>query len=89
VDRLMVCHGDACAPNTLIDTDGQWCGHVDFGDLGIADRWADLAVAAWSLGYNYGGAWRTEFFDACGVAPDDERLDYYLTPWTAGDISSH
>jgi kanamycin kinase len=89
VDRLVVCHGDACAPNTLIDKDGQWCGHVDFGDLGLADRWADLAVAEWSLGYNYGGAWRTEFFDTYGVAPDDERLDYYLTLWTAGDISSH
>jgi kanamycin kinase len=88
VDRLVVCHGDACAPNTLIDKDGQWCGHVDFGDLGLADRWADLAVAEWSLGYNYGGAWRTEFFDAYGAAPDDERLDYYLMLWNAGDISS-
>jgi kanamycin kinase len=89
VDRLVVCHGDACAPNTLISEDEQWCGHVDFGDLGLADRWADLAVAEWSLGYNYGGAWRTEFFAAYGAPPDDERLDYYLTLWNAGGISSH
>jgi kanamycin kinase len=46
-------------------------------------------VAEWSLGYNYGGEWRTEFFAACGAAPDDERLDYYLTLWNAGGISSH
>jgi kanamycin kinase len=53
VDRLVVCHGDACAPNTLIDPDGRCCGHVDLGALGVADRWADLAVAALSLGWNY------------------------------------
>ena len=88
VDKLVVCHGDACAPNTLIDDDGQWCGHVDFGDLGIADRWADLAVAEWSLGFNYGGQWRTDFFGAYGIEPDKERLAYYLALWNAGDISS-
>ena len=53
VDRLVVCHGDACSPNTLIDDDGRCCGHVDFGDLGVADRCADLAVATLSLGWNY------------------------------------
>ena len=88
VDRLVVCQGDACAPNTLIDDDGRYCGHVDLGDLGVADRWADLAVAAWSLGYNYEGDWRAEFFDAYGVAPDKERLDYYLRLWEAGDDSA-
>jgi kanamycin kinase len=25
-------HGDACAPNTLISSDGEWTGNVDFGD---------------------------------------------------------
>ena len=45
-------------------------------------RWADLAVAAWSLRYNYGGDWRDEFFDAYGVAPDQER--HRLLPSTVG-----
>jgi kanamycin kinase len=80
-DRLVVCHGDACAPNTLIDDDGNCSGHVDLGDLGVADRWADLAVAEWSLGYNYGGDWRAEFFDAYGVAPDNDRMERYLRLW--------
>ena len=44
-DRLVVCHGDACAPNTLLAGDGRCSGHVDLGSLGVADRWADLAVA--------------------------------------------
>ena len=26
VDRMVVCHGDACSPNTLIDDDGRCCG---------------------------------------------------------------
>ncbi|MET0699929.1 MAG: phosphotransferase, partial [Mycobacterium sp.] len=55
IDRLVVCHGDACAPNTMIDDDGRCCGHVDLDALGVADRWADLAVATMSLGWNYPG----------------------------------
>ena len=55
IDRLVVCHGDACAPNTIIDDAGRCCGHVDLGSLGVADRWADLAVATMSLDWNYAG----------------------------------
>ncbi len=41
-DPVLV-HGDACAPNTLIESTGAWTGNVDFGDLAVGDRWADLA----------------------------------------------
>jgi kanamycin kinase len=86
VDRLVVCHGDACAPNTLIGDDGSCCGHVDLGDLGVADRWADLAVATLSLGWNYPGRdWEAEFFAAYGVDPDPLRIDYYRRLWQAED----
>ncbi len=85
VDRLVVCHGDACAPNTLIDDEGQPSGHVDLGGLGVADRWADLAVADWSLRYNYRGDWRGEFFDAYGIAADRDRMDDYLRMWEDGE----
>jgi len=57
IEQLVVCHGDACAPNALIDSSGQWSAHVDLGALGIADRWADLAVATWSTQWNYGTGW--------------------------------
>ncbi len=81
VDRVVVCHGDACAPNTLIDADGRWTGHVDLGDLGVADRWADLAVATWSAGWNYGPGWERALLAAYGVEPDPERTAYYRLLW--------
>ncbi|MEY9212044.1 aminoglycoside 3'-phosphotransferase [Thermobifida halotolerans] len=81
VDRLVVCHGDACAPNTLVDDSGRWAGHVDMGALGVADRWADIAVAAWSTEWNYGPGWQEALMDAYGVTPDPARLAYYRTLW--------
>jgi kanamycin kinase len=84
VDRLVVCHGDACAPNTLIGPDGRWSGHVDLGALGIADRWADLAVASWSLEWNYGPGWEPLLLDAYGIDPDAERTAYYRLLWDLG-----
>ncbi len=81
LDRLVVCHGDACAPNTLIGADGRWSGHVDFGALGVADRWADLAVATWSLEWNYGPGWQPTLLAAYGVAPDPQRIAYYRLLW--------
>lgn len=92
VDRLVVCHGDACSPNTILDDTGRCCGHVDFGNLGVADRWADLAVATLSLQWNFpdypGQVSDDEFFAAYGVAPDPARIDYYRRLWQAEDDSS-
>lgn len=81
VDRLVVCHGDACAPNTVIGPDARWRGHVDLGRLGVADRWADLAAGALSLGWNFGSGWEADYFAAYGVEPDEERLRYYRELW--------
>jgi kanamycin kinase len=83
-DKLVVCHGDACAPNTLIACDGRWSGHVDLGSLGIADRWADLAVATWSTEWNYGPGWEHLLLDAYGIKPDAERTRYYRLLWRLG-----
>lgn len=83
IDQLVVCHGDACSPNTLITPDGQWSAHVDLGRLGVADRWADLAVATMALDWNYYGSWEAELLDAYGIDPDPERTDYYRRLWNA------
>ncbi len=86
VDRLVVCHGDACAPNTLIGPDGRYCGHVDLGSLGVADRWADLAVATMSLDWNYEGSWEDELLGAYGIERDAARIDYYRRLWNAPEL---
>ncbi|MEV5414496.1 aminoglycoside 3'-phosphotransferase [Thermopolyspora sp. NPDC052614] len=84
VDRLVVCHGDACAPNTLLTPDGRCCGHVDLGSLGVADRWADLAIATWSTQWNYGPGWEEPLLRAYGVEPDPVRTRYYRLLWALG-----
>jgi kanamycin kinase len=84
IDRLVVCHGDACAPNTLLNEDGTFAGHVDLGSLGVADRWADLAIATWSTTWNYGPGWESVVLDAYGIEPDAERIAYYRLLWDLG-----
>jgi kanamycin kinase len=84
IDRLVVCHGDACAPNTLLTADGRWSGHVDLGSLGVADRWADLAVATWSTQWNYGSGFEDCLLDGYGVEPDPARTAYYRLLWEVG-----
>ncbi|MEV0829660.1 aminoglycoside 3'-phosphotransferase [Nonomuraea rubra] len=81
VDRLVVCHGDACVPNTLLHDDGTFAAHVDLGSLGLADRWADLAVAAWSTEYNYGPGHDGHLYEGYGIEPDEERIAYYRLLW--------
>lgn len=83
VDLLVVCHADACCPNTLIGDDGRWLAHVDLGALGTGDRWADIAVASMSTEWNYGPGWEDALIDAYGVEPDRERLAYYRELWNA------
>lgn len=83
IDKLVVCHGDSCAPNTLIDTDNQCAGHVDLGNLGVADRWADLAIATYSLDWNYQPAFEEELLAAYGIERDEARIDYYRRLWDA------
>lgn len=84
VDKLVVCHGDACAPNTMLDDDGRCTGHVDVGALGVADRWADLAVATWSTHWNYGPGFEAVLLAAYGVEPDPVRTRYYRLLWDLG-----
>jgi kanamycin kinase len=81
VSEPVLVHGDACAPNTLISDDGAWIGNVDFGDLAVGDRWADLAIASMSLDWNFGRGHQEEFFAAYGIGRDEERIRYYRALW--------
>jgi kanamycin kinase len=81
INDPVVIHGDACAPNTLISVAGEWVGHVDFGDLSVGDRWADLAIASLSLDWNFGEGHQEELFEQYGIEPDEERIRYYRALW--------
>jgi streptomycin 3"-kinase len=82
---LVVCHGDACLPNFLVDPDSLQCtGTLDLGRAGVADRYADLAL----LTANARESWASdtvavaadaELFTILGIAgPDSDRLAFYL-----------
>jgi kanamycin kinase len=75
-EDLVVCHGDYCVPNILFH-DNTLAGFVDLGELGIADRWWDLAVATWSLTWNFGPGYESLFLDSYGVDFDEPRCQYY------------
>lgn len=84
----VVCTADACAPNTLMRPVGtenspRWCGYVDLGDIGVADRWADLSVALWSLELNFGTGWEEGFLAGYGIELDRAKCRYYREVYDA------
>lgn len=83
-DRV-VCHGDPCMPNFMVDPATLRCtGLIDLGRLGTADRYADLTLMLANAQEN----WENEeearnafdiLFSTMQIeAPDRERLDFYL-----------
>ncbi len=84
VDRV-VCHGDACMPNFMIDPESFQCtGLIDLGRLGTADRYVDLALMvanareSWASREEEAEAFAI-LFDTLGIkVPDTERLAFYL-----------
>lgn len=81
---LVVCHGDPCLPNLLIDpVSGQCTGVIDLGRLGVADRYLDLALIHRSMSrphknQQYDAAAAADFLATYGISdPDPWRLDFY------------
>jgi kanamycin kinase/streptomycin 3"-kinase/aminoglycoside 3'-phosphotransferase-2 len=83
VGDMVVCHGDACLPNFLVDPESlDVTGMVDVGRLGVADRHLDLALAARSmtdpsLNPAYGPAAAEAMLAVYGLPADPWRLDFY------------
>jgi kanamycin kinase len=75
-EDLVVCHGDYCFPNVLVE-DGEVTGYLDVGELGVADRWWDIAVGAWSSVWNLGPGYEELFYSSYGVEPDPRRIEFY------------
>ncbi len=80
VEDLVVCHGDYCPPNVLL-ADGHVTGYVDLGELGVADRWWDITIGAWSTGWNFGTEYEPLFYESYGTEPDPDRIAFYRLLW--------
>jgi kanamycin kinase len=52
--------------------------------VGVADRWADLAVATWSAEGNYGPGWTADLLTVYGVKNDPVRTRYYRLLYDLG-----
>ncbi|MBH0455578.1 dihydrofolate reductase [Salmonella enterica] len=82
---MVVCHGDPCMPNFMVDPKTLQCtGLIDLGRLGTADRYADLALMIANAEENWAAPDEAErafavLFNVLGIeAPDRERLAFYL-----------
>lgn len=75
-EDVVVCHGDYCFPNVLLK-DGRVVGYLDLGEVAIAERWRDLAVATWSVTWNVGPGYEDLFLNAYGSDWDVERREFY------------
>lgn len=83
-EDLVVCHGDYCLPNVLV-ADWRPVGFLDLGEMGVADRWWDLAVATWSVTWNLGPGFEDLFLERYGVQRDAQRQAFYRLLY---DVSS-
>ncbi|MDO5511564.1 phosphotransferase [Corynebacterium sp.] len=86
-DRV-VCHGDACNPNWLLSPSLEFVGTVDLGNLGVDDRWADIAPAVQSLAWNGMEGRDAEFLRGYGIDLDEEKFTRYLLRWNDPQRSS-
>jgi kanamycin kinase len=75
-EDLVVCHGDYCPPNVLL-RDGVVSGYVDLGELGVADRWCDVATGGWSTCWNFGERFEALFYESYGITPDPARIRFF------------
>ncbi len=75
-EDAVVCHGDYCLPNVVI-AEGEITGFLDLGELCVADRWRDLAVATWSVTWNLGPGFEDLFLASYGVERDERAQTFY------------
>jgi aminoglycoside phosphotransferase len=82
----VVCHGDFCLPNVLLDPDTlALAGLVDVGRAGVADRHADIALITRSIAHEMNDQFPPTYADrlidryaaVTGVTIDPERIAFY------------
>ena len=70
-------HGDYCLPNVFLHG-GAVSALIDLGRAGVGDRWQDIALCARSIRHNFGADYTDLLLGCLGVAPDPERMNWYL-----------
>ena len=85
-EELVFSHGDLSLPNVFFKED-HVSGFIDLGLAGVFDKWQDIAIAYRSLVNNFAGAYGGKtyagfkpvmLFEALGMAPDWDKLRYYI-----------
>lgn len=85
-EEAVLSHGDYCLPN-VFGNGGAVSGYIDLGRTGIADKWCDIALCYRSLSHNYSGRYHGRsyvglddqlLFRELGIAPDWEKIRYYI-----------
>lgn len=82
--ETVVCHGDLCLPSIVLDPQTlDVSGFIDLGRLGLADRYADLALLLTSARETWtdeerAGAADAAFAERYGISLDHDRLCFYL-----------
>ncbi|MFJ1930672.1 MULTISPECIES: APH(3'') family aminoglycoside O-phosphotransferase [unclassified Streptomyces] len=80
----VVCHGDLCLPNIILDPQTlEVSGFIDLGRLGLADRYADLALLLANARESWTDEEQARAADTAlaaryGIALDHDRLRFYL-----------
>jgi streptomycin 3"-kinase len=81
---LVVCHGDLCLPNVLLDpVTGKVQGLIDLARLGKADPYGDIALLIATARHHWSdqaivARAEEEFGRIYGAELDPDRLDFYL-----------
>ncbi|MGX1487770.1 aminoglycoside phosphotransferase [Streptomyces tendae] len=84
VADTVVCHGDLCLPNIILDPRAlEVSGFIDLGRLGLADRYADLTLLLANARQTWPDEERaraadTAFAQEYGITLDHDRLRFYL-----------
>jgi aminoglycoside phosphotransferase len=81
-EDLVLCHGDPCVPNVLLNDDLEISGWTDLGRAGAMDRHWDLALIVGSLEMDLNpqfNGWSERFLETYGLEViNRETLEFYI-----------
>ncbi|WP_344240791.1 APH(3') family aminoglycoside O-phosphotransferase [Kribbella hippodromi] len=79
-EDLVLCHGDLTPENVLlVPGTGELAGLIDVGNLGVADRWLDLAILHRELSDDpFQPDHAEQFLEQYGTPLAPAKLSYYI-----------